>query len=154
MRNIFIFILIVNINFCVKAQPTYEMIDIMRGSVIEFNEVLCQDSVLVIDNWLVNQSNSKSELYILQKKANNNISNPFSSFSVKRSEIDNTYRFMYFVFGDNLMTVKVLKNKAHLTIKIKKINFTTGTYILDLEQLSHKYGKKGGVEIDEFPFLN
>jgi|GEM_PF-2590514 len=152
MKNIFVFFLIVSINICVKAQPTSEMIDIMRGSIIEFNEVLYQDSVLVIDNWLVNQSNSKSELYVLQNSTNNNNNNPFSSFSIKRSEIDNTYRYMYFVFGDDLMTVKVLKNIARLKVKIKRIKFKKGTYILDLEELFKKYNKEDRIEIDEFPF--
>lgn len=50
------------------------------------------------------------------------------------------------------MTVKVLKNKASLKIKIKRINFKKGTYILDFEELFKQYGEKDKIEINEFPF--
>jgi hypothetical protein len=149
MKKIILIVFILCYNINIKAQPTSEMIDIMYGSTIEFNEILEKDSELVIDDWFVDKENNKYELYVLQKKADKH--NPFSSFSIKQSEIDNTYKNLYFIYGDVLMTLKILKNKTGLKVKIKKLNFEKGTYILDLEELSKKSNEKEGVKVNEFP---
>jgi len=151
MKKLIPIILILFINNIVKAQPTSEMVDIMYGSTIEFESIIYKDTTLIIKDWLTNKDKNIHSLYILGKTVSEK--NPFNIFSIKQSEIDNTYKYLYFIYGEDLMRVKILKNKSHLSINIKKIHFKTGTYILNLEELSKKYNDKDRIEINEFPCI-